>query len=1038
VLFCDLVGSTALSEQLDPEELAEVLRAYHDTCGRVIDRFDGHVARIVGDGLLVYFGYPLAHDDDAQRAVRAGLGIVEALTRLDVRSSGGQRLAVRLAIHTGLVVVGEMRSGGHRDSMAVTGETPNIAARLQQLAASNAVVISAATYRLVQGFFACEPLGAHQVKGITRPIVVYQVRAESTARSRLDVATPRGVTPLAGRTAEVELLRERWEQAQTGTGQVVVLSGEAGIGKSRLVRLLAEQVAQNSQAWLTPCQCSPYHQHSAFYPVIDLLERVVLHFAAGEPPEERRRKLEGYLVQYGFSLPETVPLFALLLSVPLGDDYAPPRLTPAQQKQRTMDALVRVLLEQAAQQPLLFVVEDLHWADPSTLTLLDLVVAQVPTARILALLTARPEYMSPWTSRAHLRQVTLRRLPQGSMADIVAWVAGGKELPAVVREQIIARSDGVPLFAEELTKTMLESGLLQEAGGQYVLSGPLPPLAIPTTLQDSLMARLDRLATVKEVAQLAAALGREFSYALLAAVCGLEEEALQGALARLVDAELLYQRDLPPQVGYVFKHALIQETAYHSLLKSRRQQVHRQIAMVLATNFADIATTQPEIVAHHYTEAGLVEEALSYWQRAGQRAAARSAYVEAISHLERGLALLLSLPDTPVRAQQELELQMMLGPALRAARGNGVPDLERAYLRARELCRQLGDPPQRFRVLYLLCTYYIVGGPLSTARELSRELLAMAEDHQDRDQLLIAHYACGTTAFWCGELAAARTHLEQTLAVYETWEDPQQRASHVLTVGQDLGTTSLAYLAWTLWLQGYSDQALRWHEAAVRQAQERGHPYSLVHNLCVLALGSQCLREVQMARDEADAAFVLASEHGFPGWLAVAQVIQGWVLVEHGQGEEGVALLSRGRAGWRTVGGELIQPYFLALLTDACVLAGRADEALVAVAEGLAQVERTAERNFSAELHRLQGELLWGQDPAEAEACLQRALAIARAQGAHALELRAAVSLSRLWQQQGKRADACHLLAQTYGWFSEGFDTTDLRAAAALRAALSM
>src|SRR5262245_11020677 len=516
VLFCDLVDSTALARQLDPEDLREVVRAYQDTCARVIARYDGHIAQYLGDGLLVYFGYPLAHEDDAQRAVRAGLGIVEALGQLNTRleqeglrpaptqsRQQGVRLAVRLGCHTGLVVVGEVGGGSRQEQLAL-GETPNLAARLQGMAAPNTLVISAATLPLLSGFFAYQALGPSLLKGLAQPVEVYQVLYESTARSRLEAVGSTGLTPLVGREQEVALLRERWAQVKDGVGQVVLLSGEAGIGKSRLVQVLQEHVASEPQAWLTPFQCSPYYQNSALYPMIDLLERVALRFEREESPPHKVSKLEGFLVQYGLPLAEAVPLFAALLSLPLTADYVPLTLPPEQQKQKLLHALLTILLRIAVQQPLLFVMEDLHWVDPTTLELLSLLVDQGPTARILVLLTFRPDFSPPWTGRSHLTQITLPRLPRHQAAEMTGRVAHRKALPAEVVGQVVAKTDGVPLFVEELTKMVLESGLLQEREDRYELTGPLPPLAIPTTLHDSLMARLDRLATVKGLAQLGA------------------------------------------------------------------------------------------------------------------------------------------------------------------------------------------------------------------------------------------------------------------------------------------------------------------------------------------------------------------------------------------------------------------------------------------------------------------------------------------------------------------------------------------------------
>ena len=657
VLFCDLVDSTRLSSQLDPEELRQVVQAYQATCAKVIARFEGHIAQYLGDGLLVYFGYPLAHEDDAQRAVRAGLGIIEAMGQLHP-SLGQERevhLAVRLGIHTGLVVVGDVGGGARQEQLAL-GETPNVAARLQGIAAPNTLVISAATFQLLGGFFACQPFGTPLLKGLAQPLAVYRVLYESMARSRLEAASSTGWTPLVGREQEIGVLLERWAQVKDGLGQVVLLSGEAGIGKSRLVQVLTDQVAAEPRAWLTPCQCSPYHQHTALYPLIDLLERVALRFDREESPQQKVGKLEGFLVQYGLPLAEAVPLFAALLSLPLPADYAPLTMSPEQQKQQTLHALLTILLRIAAQQPVLFVMEDLHWVDPSTLELLSLLVDQGPTARILTLFTFRPDFPPPWTGRAHLTQLTVNRLPRRQAVEVIRQVAHGKVLPPEVVEQIVAKTDGVPLFVEELTKMVLESGLLQEQDERYALTGPLHPLAIPATLHDSLMARLDRLAAVKALAQLGATLGREFSYALLRAVAPWEEGIVHQGLHQLVAAEFLYQRGVPPQATYTFKHALIQDVAYQSLLRSTRQQYHQRIAQALEAQFPETVETQPELVAQHYTAAGCHEQAILYWLRAGQHASDRSANVEAISHLTTGIELLKTLPETPEHTQQALTL----------------------------------------------------------------------------------------------------------------------------------------------------------------------------------------------------------------------------------------------------------------------------------------------------------------------------------------------------------------------------------------------
>ena len=932
VLFCDLVDSTALASQLDPEELREVVRAYQGACAKVVARFEGHIAQYLGDGLLVYFGYPLAHEDDAQRAVRAGLGLVEAMRGLNtyLEQERGVHLAVRLGIHTGLVVVGEV-GGGTRQEQLALGETPNLAARLQGLAAPDTLVISAATLQLLGGFFACQSLGTPLLKGFAQPLEVYQVLYESTARSRLDVVGSAALTPLIGREQEVRLLLERWAQVKNGLGQVVLLSGEAGIGKSRLVQMLKEHVAAEPQAWLTPCQCSPYYQNSALYPLIDLLERVALRFDREESPEQKLSKLEGHLVQYGLPLAEAIPLFTSLLSLPLPANYAPLNLPPAQQKHKTLHALLTILLRIAAQQPLLFIMEDLHWVDPTTLELLSLLVDQGPTTRILALFTFRPDFSPPWTGRSHLTQVTLPRLPRRQATEMTGRVAHGKALPPEVIEQVVAKTDGVPLFVEELTKMVLESGLLQEREDCYELIGPLPPLAIPTTLHDSLMARLDRLATVKSLAQLGATLGREFSYELLQAVSPWDEGTLQHGLQQLVEAEFLYQRGLPPQATYLFKHALIQDTAYQSLLRSTRQQHHQRIAQVLEAQFPDICETQPELLAQHYTEAGLIAPAIPHWQRAGQRAIQRSANVEAIGHLTKGLELLKTLPDTPERTQLELDLQIALGPVLMNTKGPAAPEVERAYARARELCQQVGETPQLFPMLWGLWYFHNGRAAHQTAQELGEQLLSLAQHIQDSAFLVVAHRALGNTLYHLGELTGARAHLEQGMALY----DPQQHRSLAFLYGQDLAVICRAWDALALWLLGYPDQALQRIHEALTLAREMAHLSSLAYALDWAAMLHRFRREVEAAQERAAAAITLSTEQGFALYLAWGRIVRGWTLAEQGQGAEGIAQICQGLAASRAAGIQAVLPYHLALLAEAYGKAGQGAEGLRVLAEAL-------------------------------------------------------------------------------------------------------
>ena len=1039
VMFCDLVESTALATQLDPEDLREVVRAYQAACAEVIQRFEGYIAQYLGDGLLIYFGYPQAHEDDAQRAVHTGLGLVEMLGTLNSRLAQrqGVRVAIRVGIHTGLVVVGEIGGGGRQEQLAL-GETPNIAARLQGLAAPDTLVISEATARLVEGYFICHSLGMQALKGLAAPLGVYRVLHASETQTRLDVAAAHGLTPLVGREAEVTLLRERWAQAKDGLGQVVLLSGEPGIGKSRLVQVLKEQLAGEEYTRIE-YRCAAHTQHSVLYPVITHVERA-LAFAREDTPDDKLRKLETVLAPYALPLPETVPLVAALLSLPLPTHYPPLSLTPLRQRQHTLEALLAWLVAEATRQPVLFIVEDLHWIDPSTLEFLTLLIERGPTAPILTVLTCRPEFHPSWSLRAYVTLRTLSRLAHPQVAQMLLRITGDRTLPMEIVQQVVTKTDGVPLFVEELTKMVLESGFLHEAHGIYELTSPLPPLAIPTTLHDSLMARLDRLSTVKTVAQLGAAIGRTFAYEVLQAVAPLDEALLQHGLQQLVAAELVYQRGLPPQATYMFKHALIQDTAYQSLLRSTRQHYHQRIAQVLEAQFPDTVETQPELLAHHYTQAELPEQAIPYWQRAGLRTIARSAHVEAISHLSKGLELLTSLPDTPERIQHELDLQTTLGAALMATKGYAAAEVEQVYARARTLCRHVGEAPSLFPVLSGLCAFYLLRAECQIAQELVEQALRLAQSLHDPGLILEAHFALGNTLLWRGEFTSARAHLEQAIALY----DPQQHRSLEFWSANP-GVFCWGFLAHVLWYLGYPDQAVKASSEALTVARELSHPYSVGFALDFAAWLHTYRREGQLTRELADANIPLATEQGFAFVMVHATVLRGWALTEQGQGEEGIAQIRQGIAAYQATGAELERPYWLALLAETYGKVGQTGEGLRVLAEALAEVDTHGVHFCEAELHRLKGELLArsGATPPEhtseashAEACFLQALAIARRQQAKSWELRAATSLSRLWQQQGKRAEAHELLAPVYGWFTEGFDTADLQEAKALLAAL--
>jgi predicted ATPase len=770
--------------------------------------------------------------------------------------------------------------------------------------------------------------------------------------------------------------------------------------------------------------------------MIDLLERVVLRFEREESPQQKLRKLEGLVVQYGLPLAEAVPSLAALLSLPLTADYAPLPVSPEQQKQQTLHALLTMLLRNAAQQPVLFVMEDMHWIDPTTLEFLNLLVDQGPTARILALFTFRPDFSPPWTGRSHLTQVIVHRLPRHQAVEVIRQVAHGKTLPPEVVEQVVAKTDGVPLFVEELTKMVLESELLQEREERYELTGPLPPLAIPATLHDSLMARLDRLTTVKGLAQLGATLGREFSYELFQAVSLWDEETVRRGLHQLVEAEFLYQRGLAPQATYRFKHALIQDAAYQSLLRSTRQQYHQCIAQVVEARFPEHCETQPELLAHHYTEAGMLAQAIPYWQRAGQRAIERSANVEAVAHLTKGLELLATLPDTPERAQQELVMQTTLGPALMTIKGFATPEVERVYTRARALCRQVGETPQLFPVLWGLWLFYEVGGEVQTARELAEQLLSLAQRQQDPALLLSAYRAMGQTVYWQGELAQARAYLEQGIALY----DPQRHRSLAFHYSQDAGVGLRTFVAHVLWYLGYPEQAAAHLQEALTLARELSHPFSLALALDHAAWLHQYRREERLTQERAEADMALSREQGFAFFLAHGTIFRGWALAAQGRRTEGITQMHQGLAALRTRGVGVLLPRIHTLLAEAYGESGQAEEGLRLLAEALATADHQGMHLWEPELYRVKGELLLRQpvpDAPEAERCFRQALDSARRQEAKSLELRAATSLSRLWQRQGRRAEARQLLAPIYGWFTEGLDTADLQEAKTLLEELS-
>jgi class 3 adenylate cyclase/predicted ATPase len=1025
VMFCDLADSTVLAGRLDAEDLSEVIRSYQATAADVIQRFAGHIAQYLGDGLLVYLGWPEAHEDDASRAVHAGLGIVEAIvTTLNPRlvRDKGVQLAVRVGIHTGPVVVGALGGDGRRENLA-TGETVNIAARLEGLASPNTVVISQATSRLVHDTFALEALGPTTLKGVAEPMSIYRVRGLAEA----DDAEPRPVSApfVVGRGEEVGLLRRLWEQCKEGLGHAVLVSGTAGIGKSTVVEVLRAHVKEEGRPRIV-FRCSPYHGNIPLYPVVTHIENL-LQIGRAEPPEVKLGKLEEALGRSGLPLEETIPLFASLLSLPLAEERYPAlALPPEQLRQRTLDTLVAWLLAEAEQHPALTAWEDLHWADPSTLEMLALVLEQTPTVRMLHVLTFRPEFEQPWPRRSHMTPITLNRLERPQVEALITHRAGGKALPAEVVAHIVAKTDGVPLYVEELTKMLLDSSLLRAEGDQYLLTGPLSAVSIPDTLQDSLMARLDQLRAAKQVAQLGAVLGREFAYDVLQAIAPMDEAALRDGLRKLVEAELLYQRGRPPRARYVFKHALIQDAAYASLLRSARQQVHANVAQALMEKLPELAETQPELLAHHYTQAGLLAPALDRWQAAAERALQRSAYVEAIHSIDQALAQLTQLPPDEARDRRELELQAMKLSPLQPVKGYSSPELDAASARALTLCRSLGDRARLFPVLYARWGIQYVAGRHREGFTLSREFLEAARTSDDDAALIVGLRIHAAGLFMRGDAEEARGLVREALPLYI----PQRHRPLITRFAQDLRAQNLIYFALSQALLGSIDEARTLGDEAIAHARSVDHVNTLAYTLfhCGVWLRA-ILRETDALRRHGAELLDLAREHRLGFWRAIATPF----LLEGEEAERAVRVFQREFNGGLTV------PQQLGHVADSYVATGRTGEAARVLAEARELMEQQGDVYWEPELFRVSGRVAAAEGrgaPVEAVSAFERALRLARERGAHLLELRAATDLARLQVAQGQRLEARKVLAPVYGLFTEEADAADVQEAGAVLAGL--
>ncbi len=889
VMFCDLVGSTALSTGMEPEDLRDVIASFQNRCSAAIRRYDGFVAKYMGDGILIYFGYPRAHEDEAERSVRAGLDIVDAMAELNaaVPRPPGVELAVRIGIATGPVIVGDQIGEGTASETAVVGETPNLAARLQALAQPNQIVVGAATRAMLGDHFELQDLGAYELKGFAEPVPVWRVLSARDVESRFAATRAGSAAPLVGRQEEMGLLLRAWESSCHGRGQVVLIQGEAGVGKSRLVEGLRE-AAGKDHIWVA-IRCSPFHTASAFHPIIEHLRRVF-----GWQPEDTApqhlAKLEAGLAGFR-ALPrsESVRLFADLMAVPVPEDRYPRlSLTAQQQRDATLDAIVAWLIEMAERTPVLTACEDLHWADPTTLEALGMLIEQAPTAPLLVVATYRPELTPPWPQRSHLTPVTLNRLERPEVETMVGHLVGGRSLPGEVVEHIVAKADGVPLYVEELTKAILGSRVLEARGDAYVLKGSLAQLHIPETLQDSLMARLDRSPRLREVAQLGSVLGREFSYDMISALAGIEEQILQSGLGQLVVDELLYQRGRPPRSRYLFKHALIQDAAYQSLLRRTRQQYHERVAKLLEDRFPEVASTQPELVAHHYTEANCPAQAIAFWHKAGAAAASRSANLEAVDQFGRGLALVEALSDGRERAERELDLQMALGPALFATKSYSHPDIGRAYARAWELCRQLGDHSREFTALRGLYVYHVSLLEMEKSQHFAEEAMRVAERLDDVAHLVGAHMALGVTLLFQGKLEPALPHFRRGFELFDpNMQFPDWPGSHP-------GVLCQFYLALISWMLGYPDRSLDELRAAVGSAEALGHTFTLGQTLCYAALVHIFRHEPLAAADYAGRALRICEEQRISQWHPYALCADGWALAVSGESEKGLAQIAQG------------------------------------------------------------------------------------------------------------------------------------------------
>ncbi|MBP6057307.1 MAG: AAA family ATPase [Nitrosomonas sp.] len=1024
VMFCDLVDSTALSSRLDPEDLQDVIRRFLDACSQAIGQLNGYIAKYMGDGMLVYFGYPHAHENDAERAVHAGLAILDTVRALNLDNSHPQfGISARIGIATGQVVVGELMGQGIAKERSVFGETPNLAARLQALAKPNQLIIDPATKRLVGNEFEFLDLGAFSLKGFDTPIQVWQILSIRLSVSRFESYRSSQLAKFVGREQEISLLLGRWREAADGEGQVVLLSGEAGIGKSRIARSLCDRLA-NERHQTIQFQCSPYHTNTALYPAINFL-RQAAGLASQDSTQAQLQKLDALVRESGIENQSTVSLLADLLSI-RGDHWNPlPNVLSEKRKDMTLEALVQYLQGLADHDLVLFIVEDAHWLDPTTLELMTRIIGRIRQMCVLLLITSRPDFKPVWSEYSYVTSLTLSRLPRRHSAELVSTMTGGKVLPLEVQQAILAKADGIPLYIETLTENVLGSGLLAEENDSFTLKCPLKGLPIPDSLQALLMERVDRLGSAKEIIQTGAAIGREFTYELLQATVEIPDSQLKKALDLIVASGLIFQEGEIPLATYHFKHALVQDAAYSTLPKKPRWLLHTRIAKTLENQFSERVNMEPELLAYHYEQAGLAGPAVDYWHRAARRDAERSANIEALNHFNRALDLLKELPEGLERNTLELELLLTRGSPLLAVKGYASDDMEHNYQRAKDLLSEQSSSVDQFRVIRGLWVVHMIRGHLVNARGLAEDLLALAHREQIPDLLIEAHHAVGAINLFFGRFDEARIHLSTAKSL----DVPDRHRSQVFFYGQDSGITARILLARTLWILGELDQAETLALETIGMARALEHPFTHVFTLIFLAWIYAGARKAKKTLEFTDEAIAASTQYSFELGLAWATASQGWALANIGQGEEGLAKLINGLSATRATGAITNNTSTLALLAEIYLRSDRIDEGLGVIEEAQKLAVTGGELFWQAELFRLKGELLLGQSDKsvqEAEECLCEALKIAQDQHATMFELRAATSLAKLWRKLNRADDAKRVLHSIYSRFNEQVDNLDL------------